>query len=105
MALKSELALVVPGIGDRHGGVGALTVMVLSVFAGITGYIFITRKDFSWMGSILSMGVMVIFGACLLSFVFHTEVFSLAVASAGALLSIGMLLYVTFSATARWTMP
>jgi hypothetical protein len=48
---------------------------------------------------------MVIFGACLLSFVFHTEVFSLAVASAGALLSIGMLLYVTFSATARWTMP
>jgi modulator of FtsH protease len=70
-------------------------VMVLAVFAGITGYIFVTRKDFSWMGSILSMGVMVIFGACLLTFVFKTEVFSLAVASAGALLSIGMLLYVT----------
>ena len=70
-------------------------VMVLSVFSGITGYIFITRKDFSWMGSILSMGVMVIFGACILTFVFQTEVFSLAVASAGALLSIGMLLYVT----------
>ena len=70
-------------------------VMVLCVFAGITGYIFVTRKDFSWLGSILSMGVMVIFGACLLTFVFKTEVFSLAVASAGALLSIGMLLYVT----------
>jgi len=70
-------------------------VMVLAVFSGISGYIFVTRKDFSWMGSILSMGVMVIFGACLLTFVFKTEVFSLAVASAGALLSIGMLLYVT----------
>jgi FtsH-binding integral membrane protein len=85
------------GVGDTMSAnpIRDTMVMVLSVFAGITGYIFITRKDFSWMGSILSMGVMVIFGACLLSFVFHTEVFSLAVASAGALLSIGMLLYVT----------
>ncbi|HEX2876701.1 MAG TPA: Bax inhibitor-1 family protein [Polyangiaceae bacterium] len=91
-------------VAQFYAGVGATLssnpirdtmVMVLSVFSGITGYIFITRKDFSWMGSILSMGVMVIFGACILTFVFQTEVFSLAVASAGALLSIGMLLYVT----------
>jgi FtsH-binding integral membrane protein len=85
------------GVGDTMSAnpIRDTMVMVLSVFAGITGYIFITRKDFSWLGSILSMGVMVVFGACLLSFVFHTEVFSLAVASVGALLSIGMLLYVT----------
>jgi FtsH-binding integral membrane protein len=85
------------GVGDTMSAnpIRDTMVMVLSVFAGITGYIFITRKDFSWMGSILSMGVMVVFGACILSFVFHTEVFSLAVASVGALLSIGMLLYVT----------
>ena len=70
-------------------------VMVLSVFSGITGYIFVTKKDFSWMRSILSMGTMVVFGACLLTFVFKTETFSLAVASTGALLSIGSLLYVT----------
>lgn len=70
-------------------------VMVMCVFSGITGYIFVTRKDFSWMSSILSMGTMVVFGACILTFVFKTEVFSLAVASTGALLSIGMLLYVT----------
>jgi FtsH-binding integral membrane protein len=91
-------------VAQFHAGLGAALstnplrdtmVLVLSVFAGITGYIFVTRKDFSWMRSILSMGVMVIFGACLLTFVFQTEVFSLAVASAGALLSIGMLLYVT----------
>ncbi|HVY29109.1 MAG TPA: Bax inhibitor-1 family protein [Polyangiaceae bacterium] len=85
------------GLGDTlsNNPVRDTMVMVMCVFAGITGYIFITRKDFSWMSSILSMGVMVIFGACLLTFVFKTEVFSLAVASAGALLSIGMLLYVT----------
>lgn len=91
-------------VAQYNAGIGAslsnnpvrdTMVMVMCVFTGITGYIFVTRKDFSWMSSILSMGVMVIFGACLLTFVFHTEVFSLAVASAGALLSIGMLLYVT----------
>jgi modulator of FtsH protease len=91
-------------VAQYYAGIGATLssnpirdtmVMVMSVFTGITGYIFVTRKDFSWMSSILSMGVMVIFGACILTFVFKTEVFALAVASAGALLSIGMLLYVT----------
>jgi modulator of FtsH protease len=70
-------------------------VMVGAVFAGITAYIYITRKDFSYMRATLSMGVGVVFAACLLTFVFQSEIFSLAVASVGALLSIGMLLYVT----------
>lgn len=85
------------GLGDTlsNNPVRDTMVMVMCVFGGITGYIFATRKDFSWMSSILSMGTMVVFGACILTFVFKTEVFSLAVASTGALLSIGMLLYVT----------
>jgi FtsH-binding integral membrane protein len=85
------------GLGDTlsNNPVRDTMVMVMCVFSGITGYIFVTRKDFSWMSSILSMGTMVVFGACILTFVFKTEVFSLAVASTGALLSIGMLLYVT----------
>lgn len=70
-------------------------IMVLCVFAGITGYVFVTRKDFSWMGSILSMGFFVVLGGCILTFVLGSEPFALAVASLGALLAIGMLLYVT----------
>jgi FtsH-binding integral membrane protein len=97
LAPMAFVAQYAAGFGDTLSAnpIRDTMVMVLSVFLGITGYIFVTRKDFSWMGSILSMGVMVIFGACLLTFVFKTEVFSLAVASAGALLSVGMLLYVT----------
>ncbi|HEY4157945.1 MAG TPA: Bax inhibitor-1 family protein [Polyangiaceae bacterium] len=85
------------GLGDSLSAnpVRDTMVMVLAVFSGITGYVFVTRKDFSWMRSILSMGVVVVFAACILTFVFQTEVFSLAVASVGALLSIGLLLYVT----------
>jgi modulator of FtsH protease len=70
-------------------------IMVMCVFVGITGYVFVTRKDFSWMGSILSMGFFVVFGACILTFFLDSEPFALAVACVGALLAIGMLLYVT----------
>jgi FtsH-binding integral membrane protein len=97
LAPMAFVAQFYAGMGDTlsNNPVRDTMVMVMCVFAGITGYIFVTRKDFSWMRSILSMGFMVVFGACLLTFVFKTEVFSLAVASTGALLSIGMLLYVT----------
>jgi modulator of FtsH protease len=70
-------------------------LMVGAVFGGITAYTFITRKDFSYLGSILGMGTGVVFVACLLTFVFQTEIFSLAVASVGALLSAGFLLFRT----------
>ena len=70
-------------------------LMVIGVFVGITGYIFITRKDFSYLGATLSMGFIVIFIACMLTWVFDSEIFALAVACVGALFCIGMLLYVT----------
>src|SRR5690606_27092688 len=57
-------------------------IMVMCVFVGITGYVFVTRKDFSWMGSILSMGFFVVFGACILTFFLDSEPFALAVACA-----------------------
>jgi modulator of FtsH protease len=70
-------------------------VMVGAVFAGITSYIYITRKDFSYLRATLTMGFWVIFAACILGIFVESEAFSLAVASAGALLSGGFLLYVT----------
>src|SRR5205809_1054334 len=67
--------------------------MTGGVFIAITAYVFVTKKDFSYLGGILSMGTMILFIACIMTFVFHTEVFSLAVASVGALISSGWLLY------------
>lgn len=69
--------------------------IVGAVFVGSTSYVFVTRKDFSFLKAILNIGFWVVFAACLLSFVFDTEVFSLAVASVGALLAAGFLLYNT----------
>lgn len=70
-------------------------IMTLAVFVGITSYIFVARKDFSFLKATLSMGFWVIFAACILAVFVKSEIFSLAVASAGALLSAGFLLYVT----------
>jgi FtsH-binding integral membrane protein len=36
-------------------------------FGGLTAYVFITRKDFSWMGGFLWMGFFGLFGFCLLT--------------------------------------
>ena len=61
----------------------------------ITAYSFFSKKDFSYLGATLTMGFFVIFGACFLAAVIGSEIFTLAVASAGALLAAGFLLYNT----------
>lgn len=71
------------------------SMMVGGIFVGLTSYVFITKKDFSYLRATLTMGFFVIFVGCLLAAVFQSEVFSLAIASAGAVLSIGFLLYQT----------
>lgn len=85
------------GIGDTltAAPVRDAGLMTFACFAGITGYVFVTRKDFSYLRAMLHMGFWVVLGACILAFVFKSEVFALAVATAGALLSAGFLLYVT----------
>ena len=64
-------------------------------FTGLSGYVLLTRKDFSFLGAALNMGIWVILGAMLLGFFFHSAVFQLAIASVGVLLFSGYILYDT----------
>ncbi len=88
--LKGDL-----GMAASASPVRDATIMTMAVFGGITGYVFVTKKDFSYMRGFLSMASMALFAACLLTFVFQSEVFSLVIAGVGALITILMLLYVT----------
>lgn len=88
--LKADLGMAVSASPVRDAG-----IMTMSVFAGITGYIFVTKKDFSYMRGFLSMASMALFAACLLTFVFQSAAFSLAIAGVGSLITMLMLLYVT----------
>ncbi len=66
-----------------------------AAFVGLTGYVFVSRKDFSYLGASLSMGLWVVLGAMLLSFFVQSAALSLAIASVGVLLFSGYILYDT----------
>jgi modulator of FtsH protease len=67
-----------------------------AVFAGVTGYVFVSKKDFSYLGAIVSMGVLVVFVGCILSFVLGSEIFTLALCSVGALVAALFLVWQTW---------
>ena len=91
------VAQVFAGMGDTLSAspVRDTFAMVGAIFVGLTGYAFVTKKDFSYLRAMLSMGFFVVFVACILAAFLHSEAFSLAVASAGAVLSAGFLLFNT----------
>lgn len=64
-------------------------------FVGLTSFVFVSKKDFSFLGASLSMGLWVVLGAMLLGFFVHSAALSLAIASVGVLLFSGYILYDT----------
>jgi modulator of FtsH protease len=70
------------------GGTGA-------IFLALSGYVLTSRKDFSFMGGFLMVGILVAFLAGLGAFVFSMPILSLAVSGMFILLMSGMILYQT----------
>jgi len=70
------------------GGTGA-------IFLALSGYVLTSRKDFSFMGGFLMVGILVAFLAGLGAFFFSMPILSLAVSGMFVLLMSGMILYQT----------
>jgi len=70
-------------------------LLTAASFTGLTSYVFITKKDFSFMGAALSMGTWVLLGAIILSLFVGSAALNLAIASVGVLLFSGYILYDT----------
>lgn len=70
------------------GGTGA-------IFLGLSGYALTTRKDFSFIGGFLMVGILVGFLAGLAAFVFQMPGLALAVSAMFILLMSGLILYET----------
>ncbi|MFT5226129.1 MAG: modulator of FtsH protease [Polaribacter sp.] len=70
------------------GGTGA-------IFLGLSGYALTTRKDFSFMGGFLMVGLLVVIGASLLNIFLHIPALSLAVSAAVVMIMSGLILYQT----------
>ena len=79
---------------------GAQTVMTAmgataAIFVGLSGYALSTRKDFSFMGGFLMVGILTAFLAGLGAIFFQLPALSLAVSAMFVLLMSGLILYET----------
>ncbi len=75
-------------IATAMGGTGA-------IFLGLSGYTLLTRKDFSFMGGFLFVGMIVVLLASLANIFLAIPALSLAVSSAVILIMSGFILYDT----------
>ena len=66
-----------------------------ATFLGLSAYVLTTRKDFSYMGGFLMVGILVAFLAGLGAIFFEIPALSLAVSSMFVLLMAGLILYET----------
>lgn len=70
------------------GGTGA-------IFLGLSGYALSTRRDFSFLGGFIGVGMMVLLLAVVANIFFQVPVMSLAISAAFVLLMSGFILYET----------
>ena len=86
--LNMYLAVNPSVVSTALGGTGV-------IFLGLSGYALTTRKDFSFMGGFLMVGIIVGFLAGLASVLFNMPALSLTVSAVFILLMSGLILYET----------
>lgn len=84
-------------LGLPNGGQTVMMAMAGTavIFLGLSGYALTTRKDFSFMGGFLMVGILVAFLAGLGAIFFAVPALSLTVSAAFVLLMSGLILYET----------
>lgn len=84
-------------LGLPGGGGIVMSAMGLTaiIFMGLSAYVLISKRDFSFMGGFLAVGVLVAFVAGLGAIFFQIAALSLAVSAAFVLLMSGMILFET----------
>ncbi len=75
-------------VGTALGGTGV-------IFLGLSGYALTTRKDFSFMGGFLFVGILVVFGAMIANLFMEIPALSLAVSAGIIMLMSGLILFDT----------
>jgi modulator of FtsH protease len=84
-------------LGLPNGGQTVMMAMAgtAAIFLGLSGYALSTRKDFSFMGGFLMVGILLAFLAGLAAIFFAIPALSLTVAATFVLLMSGLILYET----------
>ncbi len=88
--LNMYLAVNPSVVSTALGGTGV-------IFLGLSGYALTTRKDFSFMGGFLMVGMLVVIVAALANLFFQMPIMSLVISGAIVMLMSGLILYETSS--------
>jgi FtsH-binding integral membrane protein len=97
VVLGAALAPVLFLMEQRQPGLIAQTALLTgSTFAVLTGYAFVSRRDFSAWGGFLTVGLWVLIGTSLLNIFFRNAVADLWIAGVGTLLFSGLLVFDTW---------
>ncbi len=88
--LNMYLAVNPSIVSTALGGTGV-------IFLGLSGYALTTRKDFSFMGGFLMVGMVVVIAASLANIFLQMPIMSLMVSGAVVMLMSGLILYQTSS--------
>ncbi|HYE15956.1 MAG TPA: Bax inhibitor-1 family protein [Pyrinomonadaceae bacterium] len=84
------------------GSILAAGVMTVAIFGGLTAYVFISKKDFSFMRGMVTVGLIVVVVASLLNMFVMSSALGFAVAAAALLLFSGFVLYDTSNIIRRY---
>jgi FtsH-binding integral membrane protein len=77
-------------------------VLTVGIFGGLTAYVFISKRDFSFMRGMLMTGLIVMVLAVILNIFVASSAFSFAIAAASLLLFSGFVLYDTSNIIRRY---
>ena len=89
-------------MADNPTSILAAGVLTIGIFGGLTAYVFVSKRDFSFMRGMLTVGLIVVFLASLLSFFLASGALGFGVAAAALLLFSGFVLYDTSNIIRRY---
>ena len=69
--------------------------LTAGIFGGLTAYVFVSRKNFSFLRGLLFVGLLVVLGAVIIGLFLHSPIFHLVLSVAIAFLFCGYILYDT----------
>lgn len=77
-------------------------VLTVGIFGGLTAYVFISKKDFSFMRGMVVTGLIIVFLSALLNMFIASSAFGFAISVAALLLFSGFVLYDTSNIIRRY---
>lgn len=87
---------------SNPGSILAAGVLTVAIFGGLTAYVFVSKKDFSFMRGMVTVGLIVVVVAAILNLFIASSAFSFAISAAALLLFSGFVLYDTSNIIRRY---